>query len=148
MSEPGTGTRRPQRNWRQWRIPAKINGRVRTSTLAFGIFFVLTGLWYGQVSAEIAERDGEQIQGPTAPDPADLTPYTEPQSETGVSGTSTATSTPAATTETEQPSGVVDDTGQQPTSTAAPITTTTFGLPLPPGIQSLIPTQPAPTPSR
>ncbi|MFI8566859.1 hypothetical protein ACIGGF_09910 [Rhodococcus sp. NPDC078407] len=146
MNAPGTGTERRQRNWRQWRIPAKIHGRVRTSTVAFGIFFVLTGLWYGQVSNEIAERDSEQIQGPTAVDPGELTPYTQPQPEPSLSGTSTTTPTPVPTTVEEQPSDAVEGTGAQSTTTAPP--TTTFGLPLPPGIQSLIPTQTTPTPSR
>lgn len=148
MNTPGTGTERPQRNWRQWRIPAKIYGRVRTSTVAFGICFVLTGLWYGQVSAEIAERDSEQIQGPTAVDSSELTPYTEPRSETSVSGSSTTTPTPTATSGAEQ-SGSVDESGQSATTTTLPPTTTApFGVPLPPVIQSLIPSQPAPTPSR
>lgn len=148
MSTPGTGTEHARRNWRQWRIPAKIYGRVRTSTVAFGICFVLTGLWYGQVSTEIAERDSEQIQGPTAVDPAELTPYTEPQSETSVSGSSTTTPTPTATTGAEQ-SGSVDGSGQSATTTTVPPTTTApFGVPIPPAIQSLIPSQPAPTSSR
>ncbi|OZD09109.1 hypothetical protein CH275_02315 [Rhodococcus sp. 06-235-1A] len=148
MSTPETGTDLPRRNWRQWRIPNKIYGRVRTSTVAFGICFVLTGLWYGQVSAEIAERDSEQIQGPVAVDPGQLTPYTQPQTFEPTYSSTTATPTPTATTDPDG-SGSVEQSGQQAsTTTASPTTTAPFGVPLPPVIQSLIPTQPAPTSSR
>ncbi|OZE06196.1 hypothetical protein CH249_24485 [Rhodococcus sp. 05-2255-3B1] len=148
MNTPDTGTERPQWNWRQWRIPAKINGRVRTSTVAFGICFVLTGLWYGQVSAEIAERDSERIQGPVAVDPGELTPYTQPQTVEPTYSSTTVTPTPTATTDPDG-SGSVDESGQPATTTTLPSTTTApFGVPLPPVIQSLIPSQPAPTSSR
>ena len=79
MSTPNIETEHPKPQWRQWRIPTKIGGRVRTSTVAFGICFVLTGLLYGQVSAEVDAQNREAVQGPTAVDPAELTPYTEPQ---------------------------------------------------------------------
>ncbi|OZE74758.1 hypothetical protein CH294_24825 [Rhodococcus sp. 14-2483-1-1] len=148
MSSPDTGTERPQRNWRQWRIPAKIYGRVRTSTVAFGICFVLTGLLYGQVSADIAERDKQQIEGPVAVDPSELTPYNQPQTSEPRYSTTTVSPTPSATVDPEQ-SGTVEESGQQATTTTVPPTTTApFGVPIPPAIQSLIPTQPAPTSSR
>ncbi|MDZ7932469.1 MAG: hypothetical protein U5N21_21415 [Rhodococcus sp. (in: high G+C Gram-positive bacteria)] len=110
---------------------------------------MLTGLWYGQVSAEIAERDSEQIQGPTAVDSSELTPYTQPQSEPSFSGSSTtATPTPTATSDPDG-SGSVDESGQPATTTSVPPTTTApFGVPIPPAIQSLIPSQPAPTSAR
>ncbi|OZC70369.1 hypothetical protein CH251_17705 [Rhodococcus sp. 06-462-5] len=147
MNTPDTGTERPQRSWRQWRIPAKIYGRVRTSTVAFGICFVLTGLWYGQVSAEIAERDSEQVQGPVAVDPGQLTPYTQPQTSEPTYSSTTVTPTPTATTDPDG-SGSVDESGQPATTTLPSTTTAPFGVPLPPVIQSLIPSQPAPTSSR
>ncbi|MDV8020633.1 hypothetical protein [Rhodococcus sp. IEGM 1330] len=144
MSTPPTGTDHPRRTWRQWRIPAKIYGRVRTSTVAFGMCFVLTGLWYGQVSAEITKRNEETVQGPVAVDPGELVPYTPSQT---YEPSSTTTTTPE--TSEPEPSGGVDDTGTQSTTTAPPTTTTApFGVPIPPAIQSLIPTQPAPTTSR
>ncbi|WP_415974364.1 hypothetical protein [Rhodococcus sp. 077-4] len=149
MSTPDTGTDLPQRNWRQWRIPAKIFGRVRTSTVAFGVCFVLTGLLYGQVSIEIAERNEQATQGPVAVDPGELNTYTEPQTYAPTpSRQATTTPTPTATTDPDG-SGSVDESGQQATTTTVPTTTTApFGVPLPPAIQSLIPTSPAPTPSR
>ncbi|WP_206497951.1 hypothetical protein [Rhodococcus sp. KRD175] len=148
MSTPDTGTERSQRNWRQWRIPAKIYGRVRTSTVAFGICFVLTALLYGQVSADIAERNGEAVQGPVAVSPDELTQPSE--SQTYVPTPSRlSTTTPSTTTDPES-STSADDTGTQSTTTTAPPTTTTapFGVPIPPAIQSLIPSRPAPTSSR
>ncbi|MGB2722234.1 MAG: hypothetical protein WBF80_02910 [Rhodococcus sp. (in: high G+C Gram-positive bacteria)] len=149
MSTPNIETEHPKPQWRQWRIPTKIGGRVRTSTVAFGICFVLTGLLYGQVSAEVDAQNREAVQGPTAVDPAELTPYTEPQTtQPSSSVTSTTAPTPTATTEPEQSGGVVDGTGQQPTTTAPAATTAPFGVPIPPAIQSLIPTQPAPTSAR
>ncbi|MDI9895348.1 MULTISPECIES: hypothetical protein [Nocardiaceae] len=148
MSTPDTGTERSQRNWRQWRIPNKIYGRVRTSTVAFGICFVLTGLFYGQVSADIAERDKQMIEGPVAVDPSELTPYTQPQTSEPRYTTTTVSPTPSATVDPE-PSGSVEETGGQASTTTAPPTTTApFGVPIPPAIQSLIPTQPAPTSAR
>ncbi|MDI9925099.1 MULTISPECIES: hypothetical protein [unclassified Rhodococcus (in: high G+C Gram-positive bacteria)] len=148
MSTTETGTDHPRRNWRQWRIPAKINGRVRTSTVAFGICFVLTGLWYGQISAEIAERDSEQIQGPVAVDPGELTPYIQPQTSEPSFTSTTVTPTPTATTDPDG-SDSVDGSGQPATTTTVPPTTTApFGVPIPPAIQSLIPSQPAPTSAR
>ncbi|MCZ4518734.1 hypothetical protein O4220_09415 [Rhodococcus ruber] len=149
MSTPDTGTERSQRNWRQWRIPAKIYGRVRTSTVAFGVCFVLTGLLYGQVSADIAARDAEPVQGPVAVDQDASTPYTQPQTSEPRYSTTTASPTPTATTDAE-PSGSVEQSGEQASTTTAPPTTTTapFGVPIPPAIQSLIPTQPAPTSAR
>lgn len=149
MSTPDTGTESPRRNWRQWRIPAKINGRVRTSTVAFGICFVLTGLLYGQVSDDIRTRNEEAVQGPVAVDPSELTPTTQPQLRTGNSVTSTTIPTPIGTTDAD-PTGSVEQSGEQASTTTAPSTTTTvpFGVPIPPAIQSLIPTQPAPTSSR
>lgn len=148
MSTPNIEAEHPKRNWRQWRIPARIGGRVRTSTVAFGVCFVLTGLLYGQVNAEVDKINREAVQGPVAVDPSEVTPYTSPRSQPSSSVSSTTTPTPTATTDAEQPGGVVDGTGQQPTTTAPAATTTPFGLPLPPGIQSLIPTQPAPTSAR
>ncbi|QII06729.1 hypothetical protein BH93_16455 [Rhodococcoides fascians A25f] len=148
MSSPDTGTERSQRNWRQWRIPAKIYGRVRTSTVAFGICFVLTGLLYGQVSADIAARDAEPVQGPIAVDPDASTSYNQPQTSEQRYSTTTVSPTPSATVDPEQ-SGTVEESGQQATTTTvSPTTTAPFGVPIPPAIQSLIPTQPAPTSSR
>jgi len=148
VSSPDTGTERSQRNWRQWRIPAKIYGRVRTSTVAFGICFVLTGLLYGQVSADIAERDRQRIEGPVAVDPSDLAPYTEQPTYAPTSSRLSTTTTPTTPTDPEQ-SGTVEESGQQATTTTvSPTTTAPFGVPIPPAIQSLIPTQPAPTSSR
>ncbi|WP_128645223.1 hypothetical protein [Rhodococcus sp. BS-15] len=149
MSTPNIETEHPKPQWRQWRIPTKIGGRVRTSTVAFGICFVLTGLLYGQVSAEVDAQNREAVQGPTAVDPrrtdAVHRAADDPAEQLGhVHHSADAT----ATTEPEQSGGVVDGTGQQPTTTAPAATTTPFGLPLPPGIQSLIPTQPAPTSAR
>ncbi|MDI9931448.1 hypothetical protein QM588_13650 [Rhodococcus sp. IEGM 1354] len=149
MSTPDTGTERSQRNWRQWRIPAKIYGRVRTSTVAFGICFVLTGLLYGQVSEDIAKRDSERVQGPVAVSPDELIEPSESQTYVPTPSRLSTTSSPSATTEPE-PSTSADDTGTQSTTTTAPPATTTapFGVPLPPAIQSLIPSRPAPTSSR
>ena len=148
MSTPDTGTERSQRNWRQWRIPNKIYGRVRTSTVAFGICFVLTGLLYGQVSADIAERDAEPVQGPVAVDPDATTPYIQPQTSEPRFSTTTVSPTPTATADPDG-TGSVDESGQPATTTTVPSTTTApFGVPSPPAIQSLIPTQPAPTSAR
>ncbi|CCQ17029.1 putative RNA polymerase sigma factor [Rhodococcus sp. AW25M09] len=145
MSTPEAGIESPRRNWRQWRIPTKIAGRVRTSTVAFGICFVLTGLLYGQVNAEVDRQNEEAVQGPVAVDPSEGAPTDSPPSS---SVSATTAPTPTATTEAGQ-SGGPDETGQQSVTTA-PLTTTTapFGLPLPPGIQSLIPSPPAPTSAR
>jgi hypothetical protein len=149
VSTPDTGTERSQRNWRQWRIPAKIYGRVRTSTVAFGICFVLTGLLYGQVSADIADRNREAVQGPVAVSPDELNRPSESQTYVPTPSRLSTTTIPSVTTEPESTPSA-DDTGTQSTTTTAPPTTTTapFGVPLPPAIQSLIPSRPAPTSSR
>jgi hypothetical protein len=149
VSTPDTGTERSQRNWRQWRIPAKIYGRVRTSTVAFGICFVLTGLLYGQVSADIADRNREAVQGPVAVSPDELNRPSESQTYVPTPSRLSTTTIPSVTTEPESTPSA-DDTGTQSTTTTAPRTTTTapFGVPLPPAIQSLIPSRPAPTSSR
>jgi hypothetical protein len=149
VSTPDTGTERSQRNWRQWRIPAKIYGRVRTSTVAFGICFVLTALLYGQVSEDIAKRNEEAVQGPVAVSPDELNKPSESQTYVPTPSRLSTTSSPIATTEPE-PSTSADDSGTQSTTTTTPPTTTTapFGVPLPPAIQSLIPSRPAPTSSR
>lgn len=149
MSAPDTGTEHSQRNWRQWRIPNKIYGRVRTSTVAFGICFVLTGLLYGQLSAEKAELDRQTVQGPVAVSPDEFTEPSESQTYVPTPSRLSTTTTPSTTTEPES-STSADDTGTQSTTTTAPPTTTTapFGVPIPPAIQSLIPSRPAPTSSR
>jgi hypothetical protein len=149
VSTPDTGTERSQRNWRQWRIPAKIYGRVRTSTVAFGICFVLTALLYGQVSEDIAKRNEEAVQGPVAVSPDELNKPSESQTYVPTPSRLSTTSSPIATPEPE-PSTSADDSGTQSTTTTTPPTTTTapFGVPLPPAIQSLIPSRPAPTSSR
>ncbi|MFY2787074.1 hypothetical protein [Rhodococcus sp. MALMAid1271] len=147
MTTPDSGTEPPRRTWRQWRIPATIGGRVRTSTVAFGICFALTAMLYAQVSAELKAQNEEAVQGPVAVDPNAPTPYTSPQNQTTPSATSSVSSTPTATGAAEQPTGVAG-TGQQPSTTTPPTTTAPFGLPIPPAIQSLVPSQPAPTSSR
>ncbi|MEH6793741.1 MAG: hypothetical protein V7694_06355 [Rhodococcus sp. (in: high G+C Gram-positive bacteria)] len=148
MNTPGTGTDLPQRNWRQWRIPTKIYGRIRTSTVAFGICFVLTGLLYGQVSEDIARKNDESVQGPVAVDPADLAPLTEQPTYAPTSSRLSTTTTPTATTDPGQSGSVEESEPQATTTTVPPTTTAPFGVPIPPAIQSLIPTQPAPTSAR
>lgn len=144
-----TETERPRPAWRQWRIPNRIYGRVRTSTVALGICFVLTGLLYGQLNADVTARNQESVEGPTAVDPAQTVPTDRQQTyEPTYSVTSTPVPTSTSTTDTEQ-TGTVEESGQQaPTSTVAPTTTEPFDVTLPPAIQSLIPSQPAPTSAR
>ncbi|MBY4210642.1 hypothetical protein HQO27_12950 [Rhodococcus fascians] len=148
MSAPDAGTEHPQRNWRRWRIPTKIYGRVRTSTVAFGICFVLTGLLYGQLSEEKAEINRQSVQGPVAVSPDEFTQPDESQTYVPTPSRSSTTTTPSATTEPES-STSAEDTGTQSATTVPPTTTTApFGVPIPPAIQSLIPSRPAPTSSR
>jgi len=137
----------PNRPSRRWPIPARIYGRVRTSTVLIGVCFVLTALLYDQV-----RPDPEVVQ--TGPQPIDTSqytqqptyrqPYTEPSttqapSATAPSGTEGESSTGADSVEPESSTG-------QSGASATQEPTYLPGLTVPPQLRSLLPPAPqAPT---
>ncbi|WP_037160980.1 hypothetical protein [Rhodococcoides fascians] len=147
---PDTDTDAQPRNWRSWRIPNRIRG-VRTSTLFFGVCFVLTGLLYVQVD-EVVTAQREDVQGPTAVDPGSY-PTQAPQQ----TYQPTYTSTPSPTTTvdpsaTDEQSGAPEVSGDPGSPTGQTGTSATQdptylpGLTVPPQLRSLLPPAPqAPT---
>lgn len=147
MTASDSDSDRPRRNWR---IPTRIYGRVRTSTVLLGVCFVLTSLLYDQVRPlPDAATSG--------PQPIDTSQYTDvaPRQEY----TAPSTPTPSATT-TPTPTSTVDPSstavpgapGTAPDGTGSPTgesgTTTTLdptylpGLTVPPQLRSLFPPAP------
>lgn len=142
MSEHEADPDRPRRNWR---IPTRIYGRVRTSTVLLGICFVLTAMLYGQVRPE---PEGAQ----TGPQPIDTSQYTQTddrseyvEPSTPVSPTPTvdpSTIEPGTETETEgTPGQTGSPTGETGTSTT---TDPTYlpGMTVPQELRSLFPPAP------
>lgn len=140
----------PTWSLRSLRIPPRLFGHARTSTVLFGICFVLTGLLYNQLSAA---NQGEQ-NGPTAIDPSQF--QTDPsQFQTGPSQNDPRTYNPTSTslmptTPPPTSTGNSGDASATPDSSTGGIETSpslvpTFvpGLTVPPDLRSLFPPAPA-----
>ena len=148
---------------RHWKIPSRIFGRARTSTVALGICFVLTALLYGQVRPE---PEGA-VTGPTPIDtgqyqnrlpsyvPESSTPSTSvPPSSSADSTTSQdpsdSSSTPGETGQPGQP-GQQREPGEPGSSTGESGSATSQaptylpGITVPPQLRSLYPQAPAPS---
>ncbi|WP_338892940.1 hypothetical protein [Rhodococcus sovatensis] len=150
MTEHDGGTDGTDRRSRSWKIPSRIYGRVRTSTVALGICFVLTALLYNQVRPEPAE-----VQGPQ---PVDTSQYTGVQPNYQSEYTEPSTTTPPSSTvdpsNTEDPSNTGATPGEpgssgSSTSSESGTQEPTFlpGVPVPPQLRSLFPSEPSATPS-
>lgn len=141
MTEPESDPDRPSRNWR---IPSRIYGRVRTSTVLLGICFVLTALLYDQV-----RPPAEVVQ--TGPQPIDTSQYTQQQTYqpeyTAPSTTAAPTST-GNTSTTDDPTSEGESSGEPGSSTGGSGSSTTQdptylpGLTVPPELRSLFPPAP------
>lgn len=126
----------PDRPARRWKIPARIRGRIRTSTVALGICFVLTALFYGQV----------RPPPPGVVSPPSTT-ETEPASDYVETPSSGASQTPTSV-DPSAGDGSTDTTesGSSPTESGSlPSEEPTFlpGVPIPPQLRSVIPTPPS-----
>ncbi len=157
MTEENTETDR----WtRHWKIPARIFGRARTSTVALGICFVLTALLYGQVRPE---PEGA-VNGPTPIDtgqyqnrlPSDVPESSIPSASIPPSSSAEPTTSqdPSGTSGTPGEPGQQQEPGQQrePGSSTGESGSTTSqdptylpGLTVPPQLRSLYPQAPAPS---
>ncbi|ORI18228.1 hypothetical protein [Rhodococcus sp. 1168] len=154
MTEANTETDR----WtRHWKIPSRIFGRARTSTVALGICFVLTALLYGQVRPE---PEGA-VTGPTPVDtgqyqnrlPSDVPESLPPSSSVppSPSGDSTTSQDPSDTSGTPEEPGQQRQPGQQREpgsstgesgSTTSQVPTYLPGITVPPQLRSLYPQAP------
>ncbi len=145
MTEPDKTESKPVWSLRSWRIPPRLFGRVRTSTVLLGICFVLTSLLYNQLSAA---NEGEQ-NGPTAIDPGQFqtgSPQTDPRNYNSTSTTLMPTTPKPSGTG----SGAASATPATPGSStggaeASPSRVPTYmpGLTVPPDLRSLFPPVPA-----
>ncbi len=131
----------PDRPARKHRIPSRIPGGARTSTVALGICFVLTALLYGQVRPP---APGTVVE----PEPAsDIQPSDETIVPSEISVTPTFESpTPTVTGEAPSTGGQTEQTGS-PTSDGSTSQESTFlpGVPVPPQLRSVVPTAPGGT---
>lgn len=151
MTEHDGGTGGTDRPSRSWKIPPRIYGRVRTSTVALGICFVLTALLYNQVRPEPAT-----VQGPQ---PVDTSQYPGVQPNYPSEYNDPTTTLPSSTVDpsnTEDSSNTEDpsNTGEpgssgSSTSRESGAQEPTFlpGVPVPPQLQSLFPSTPSATPN-
>ena len=125
----------PDQPARRWRIPARIRGRIRTSTVALGICFVLTAFLYGQV----------RPPSPGTVSPPSTNEPTSDYVESPDSGESqTTTSAEPSVTESAPDPGAESDSS--PTESGSlPSEEPTFlpGIPIPPQLRSVIPTPPS-----
>ncbi|SNT33012.1 hypothetical protein [Rhodococcoides kyotonense] len=148
-SAPNHSESDPDRPRRTWKLPSKMFGRIRTSTVLLGICFVLTGLLYNQLQ----EGNDAPTAGPTAVDPSLIVPG--PSSEPRYTEESTTT-TPVPTT--TQPASPSDASGTPSVAPGEPGSTTggtdssttpepTYlpGLTVPPELRSLLPAPPSAT---
>ncbi len=154
MTEENTDADRPTRHWK---IPARLFGRARTSTVALGICFVLTALLYGQVRPEPESA----VNGPTPIDTGQYQnrlPIDVPESSTP--SASVPPSSSVDTTTSQDPSdtsgtpGEQQEPGQQgePGSSTRESGSATTQVPtylprlsVPPQLRSLYPQAPAPS---
>ncbi|KZF12864.1 MAG: hypothetical protein WBD41_15255 [Rhodococcus sp. (in: high G+C Gram-positive bacteria)] len=149
MTEHGGGTDGTDRPSRSWKIPPRIYGRVRTSTVALGVCFVLTALLYGQVRPEPA---AEQV----GPQPIDTSQYSGDQPNYQSEYTEPSATTPPSSTVdpsgTEDPSNTGATSGEpgfsgESTTGDAGTQDPTYlpGLTVPPELRSLLPSAPRAT---
>lgn len=139
----------PDRPRLHWRIPPRIYGRVRTSTVVIGICFVLTALLYDQV--RVVPEPAQT--GPQAVDTSQYTQqpgyrseYSEPSTTESPTTTDQSTTADPSTTGTgTEPGGRSGQTGSQTgesgTSTTADPTYLP-GMTVPPELRSLFPPAP------
>lgn len=141
MTESDSDPDRPRRNWK---IPARIYGRVRTSTVLLGICFVLTALLYDQV------RPGPELVQ-TGPQPIDTSQYTQQPAYQPEYTEPSTTPTPSTTedlTTTEDPSGTGSTSGEPGSTSGGSGSSTTQdptylpGLTVPRELRSLFPPAP------
>lgn len=157
MTEENTDADRPTRHWK---IPSRLFGRARTSTVALGICFVLTALLYGQVRPE---PEGA-VNGPTPIDtgqyqnrlpsyvPESSTPSTSVPPSSSVD--STTSQDPSETSGTPEEPGQQREPGQQGEpgsstgesgSATSQVPTYLPGITVPPQLRSLYPQPPTPS---
>ncbi|MCZ4078361.1 hypothetical protein O1W68_10440 [Rhodococcus sp. H36-A4] len=157
MTEENTDT---DRSTRHWKIPSRLFGRARTSTVALGICFVLTALLYGQVRPEPESA----VNGPTPIDtgqyqnrlpsyvPESLTPPTGVPPSSSVDSTtsqdpSDTSGTPGEPGQQQEPGqqgGPGSSTGESGSATTQ-VPTYLPGITVPPQLRSLYPQAPAPS---
>ncbi len=145
---------------RHWKIPSRIFGRARTSTVALGICFVLTALLYGQVRPE---PEGA-VTGPTPIDTGQYQnrlPSLVPESSLpsssvppSSSGDTTTTQDPSDTSgipaepeqqrEPGQQGEPGSSTGESGSATSQ-VPTYLPGITVPPQLRSLYPQAPSPS---
>lgn len=147
MSEDENNTDQSSRNWKSWRIPNRIYGRIRTSTVFFGICFVLTSLLYIQVDQGIRADNPQSTEGPSAVDTGQYTGDQSPPVTTGQSPTETPSTTvdPSVTGNPSGPEGSSGEPGSSTSGTGASTTpdpTYLPGMTVPPALRSLIPPAP------
>ncbi|MGA9870826.1 MAG: hypothetical protein WBQ44_06770 [Rhodococcus sp. (in: high G+C Gram-positive bacteria)] len=137
----------PDRPVRRWKIPTRVLGRARTSTVLLGICFVLTALLYGQVRPEPVGTV-ELPQPPTSSE-VEQAPVQEQSSEApSATVTSTTTAVPSSTegesNSTDAPGGPGSST---PGGTSSTTQDPTFlpGMTVPPQLRSLLPPTPSAT---
>lgn len=126
---------------RKHKIPLRIPGGARTSTVALGICFVLTALLYGQVRPPAPGTVPE-------PQPAsDVQPSIEPVAPSEISVTPTPESPSSSVTDEAPSTG--SESNQSGTSTNDGPTSgeSTFlpGVPVPPQLRSVVPPVPGAT---
>ncbi|MDJ0392057.1 hypothetical protein QMK17_01765 [Rhodococcus sp. G-MC3] len=147
MTEHPADPDRPRRNWK---IPTRIYGRVRTSTVLIGICFILTALLYDQVRP----LPDTPVTGPTAVDTSQYQTDQRTYQEQYTSVPPTTTDNPSTTMEpsgsagtsgtagTSGEPGTSGESGQSRPSTSQDPTYLP-GLTVPPQLRSLLPPAPA-----
>lgn len=126
----------PDRPERRWMIPARIRGRIRTSTVALGICFVLTALLYGQVRPD---PPGTVSPTPETTAPEDVRTPESVITQTPLSVTPSVEESPDAGTESGESGFSPTESGTVPSEEP----TLLPGVPIPPQLRSVIPTQPS-----
>ena len=140
-SGPGEGAPSPDPPTRKHKIPARIPGGARTSTVALGICFVLTALLYSQV----------RPPPPGVVEEPAPTSETQPSAEFVVPSDISVTSTPetAIPSVTGEMPSTGEESGPSETSTNDESTSqeSTFlpGVPIPPQLRSAVPAAPGAT---
>ena len=144
-NEPGTGQdvgwRRSLRPGWMSRIPARILGGFRTTTVVMVVVFFLVLVLWNNVRFDPTKNENSPVYVP--PTPTSITPTEEPEQTYAPTTTvfpTTTTPSPTVTTtapgdDTAVPSGQQQTTGVAPTTTRAPgfQLPTIPGLPLPTG---------------
>ncbi|OAK56658.1 hypothetical protein [Rhodococcoides kyotonense] len=150
MTENPVAEPEERSSWRAWRPPAKLFGRIRTSTAILSLCFVLTGLLYNQLQ----EGNDAPAAGPTAVDPGLVSPGPSAQQEYTEQYTTTTPPAPTTTvspTPTDVPTTTSGVPGAPGTGTSDTGTSTTTaptylpGLTVPPELRSLLPAPPTAT---